>query len=173
MRQHAPYPAEMALKSTQLQIRVSSAQKAALKRLARDAGLDVSSYVLSRVLPDARARFHEILGALRRGADRRFALAELNDFLSGLPAAEFAEAVVDVPRLRLSPLLRNYVAAMVEHAAGRNGVAPPSWVRDVEPMDEPYFAAPFPRLRPYLLRAAPVAFKRRNLFIDASLGDRV
>ncbi|MBI3047075.1 MAG: DUF1778 domain-containing protein [Acidobacteria bacterium] len=163
----------MAARSAQLQIRITPARKAALKRRARAAGVDVSTYVLSRALPNARERFHEIVAALRQGADHRFALAELNDFLTGVPRAEFHDAVSDADLRGLSPLLQNYVAAMVEQAASRKGAAPPAWAREVEPIDEPYFAVPFPRLRPHLLRAAPVAFKRRNLFVDSSLGDRV
>ncbi|MGH7310893.1 MAG: plasmid mobilization protein, partial [Candidatus Rokuibacteriota bacterium] len=38
-------------KSAQLQIRVSPAEKAAIQRAARRAGLDMSAYVLTRVLP--------------------------------------------------------------------------------------------------------------------------
>lgn len=165
--------ADMPPKSAQLQVRVTPTQKAALKRLARRAGLDVSSYVLSRALPDGPARFRAMLDEFRRGADRRFVLAEINDLLTELTPAPFSDAVADVDLRGLSPLLQNYVAAMVEHAASRKGVTPPPWARDVEPMDEPYFAVPFPRLRPHLLRAAPVAFKRRNLFVDSSVGDRV
>ncbi|MGH7570660.1 MAG: plasmid mobilization protein [Gemmatimonadota bacterium] len=160
-------------KSQQLQIRVTPAQKAALKRLARRAGTDVSSYVLSRVLPTARPRLNEILHALRDGGDHRFALAELNDFLSGLTSAEFGDAVADVDLNGMSPFLRNYVAAMVEHAACQKGEVPPPWAGDVEPLEEPHFAVPFSSLRPHLLRESPVAFKRRNIFVDSTVGDRV
>lgn len=163
----------MTIKSRQLQIRITPAQQRALKRLARKANLDVSSYVLSRALPPDAARFEEILGTLRRDDDRRFVLAELNDFLEELTPARFANAVAGAGLQGLSPLLRNYVAAMVEQAAYRKGESPPSWVRDVEPLEEPYFAVPFRRLRPHLLRAAPVPFKRRNIFVDATIGDRV
>ena len=62
---------------------------------------------------------------------------------------------------------------MIEHAAHQKGEAPPAWVHDVEPLERPWFAVPFASLRPYLLRVAPVAFKRRNLFVDATVGDRV
>jgi len=163
----------MLAKSAQLQIRVTPAQKAALKRLASRAGLDVSSYVLARALPDVRARFRSILRELEYEADRRFALAELNEFLTGLSPAQFRDAVADVELQGLSHLVQNYVAAMVEQAASRKGQPSPSWAGDIEPVNEPYFAVPFPRLRPHLLRAAPVAFKRRNLFVDSSVGDRV
>lgn len=63
---------------------------------------------------------------------------------------------------------------MVELAAHRREVPPPAWVRDVEPMEmEPRFATPLAGLRLHLLRASPVPFKRRNIFIDSSIGDRV
>jgi hypothetical protein len=62
---------------------------------------------------------------------------------------------------------------MVEHAALQKGVSPPEWAHDVEPLKAPAFAVPFPRLRSYLLLSSPVAFKRRNLFVDATVGDRV
>ncbi|MBI4266647.1 MAG: hypothetical protein HY657_19945 [Acidobacteria bacterium] len=163
----------MLAKSEQLQIRVTRAQKAALKRLAHAAGVDVSSYVLARALPDVRARFHDILRALQHDEDRRFALAELNDFLTGLAPAQFRDAVADAELRHLSPLTANYAAAMVEQAASQKGEPPPAWTRDVEPLDEPYFAVPFLRLRPHLLRASPAAFKRRNLFVDAAVGDRI
>jgi hypothetical protein len=74
----------------------------------------------------------------------------------------------------LTPYLRNYVAAMVELTAHQRDVPPPAWVRGVEPLETaPHFATPLASLRLHLLRAAPVPFKRRNIFIDSSIGDRV
>lgn len=163
----------MSTKSQQLQIRVTPRQKAALKRSAAAAGVDVSTYVLSRILPPEHDRFAEILRALLTDASRRFALAELNDYLHACAPVEFSAAVAQAPPGGLSPLLRNYVAAMVEQAAGQKNVSPPMWVRDVAPLTEPYFATPLKSLRPHLLRAAPIPFKRRNIFVDASVGARV
>lgn len=164
----------MSRKTTQLQVRLSPAEKEALKRRAREAGLDVSAYVLLRALPPACLGFHRLLDELRAtGADHRFALASLNDHLASLTPEELPAAVADADLAGLSPFLRNYVAAMVEQAAFRRGVPPPAWVREVEPLDEPYFAVPLKSLRPHLLRSAPVAFKRRNLFVDSTIGDRV
>jgi uncharacterized protein (DUF1778 family) len=161
------------LKSQQLQIRVSPEQKRALKRRAREAGLDLSAYVLAHVLPAATERFAELLRALEDDRERRFVLAELNDLLTALGPTELG-GVVAAPDIRgLSPYLQNYVAAMVEQAAHQKRVSPPAWVRAVEPLEQPHFATASPRLRPHLLRSAPVPFKRRNIFVDASLGDRV
>ncbi len=165
----------MGTKSQQLQIRITPQQKAALRRLARSAGQDVSSYVLSRVLPEARLRFDEIVSALREGEDHRFALAELADLLSGLTRVQLPDAVaVAPPEMRdLSPLLQNYVAAMVEQASHQREVPAPAWARDVAPLEAPYFATPLRSLRLHLLRAAPPAFKRRNIFVDSGVGARV
>lgn len=167
----------MSTKSSQIQIRVSAREKAALQAFARSAGQSVSAYVLSRALPSAGLRFAELVRALgEEGADprrRRFALAELNDLLTGLASMELQEAVRGADLRGLSPYLRNYVAAMVELASKRSGVAPPSWTREVPPLEDPVFAADLPGLRLHLLRSTPVAFKRRNIFIDATIGDRV
>ena len=163
----------MPAKSEQLQVRVTRAEKAELKRLAGRAGVDLSSYVLARVLPSDRSRIAAILRALGDDGDHRFALAEFNDLLVGLTPRGFAEAVAGLDLDRLSPFLQNYVAAMIEHAARQKGEPAPSWARGIEPLDDPHFAVPFPSLRAHLLRTAPVAFKRRNIFIDSTIGDRV
>jgi hypothetical protein len=163
----------VAAKTDQLQIRVTAGQKRALRDAARRAGLDVSAYVLERSLPSQESRLRGIATALARGDDHRFALAELHDALEALAPAEFAHAVGELDLHRLSPFLQNYVTAMVEQAASRKGVPPPAWTRDVEPLDRPWFASTLAGLRLYLLRVSPVAFKRRNLFVDATVGDRV
>lgn len=162
-------------KTSQLQIRVTPAEKAALKRLARSAGEDLSAYVLSRVLPESGTVFRELVAALAAGADRRFVLAELNDALTAFAGGELVSAVAMVPAefRMLTGLEQNYIAAMVEQAAHDRGVAPPSWLREVPPLEEPHFATALRSLRLYLLGAAPVAYKRRNIFIDAGLGARV
>ena len=163
----------MADRSTQLQIRRTPEQKEVLRRLSRRTGQDVSAYVLSRALPDAQMRFARLLKALTDDQPG-FVLAELNDLLSGLTAGELCSAVEHADLDGLTPYLRNYVAAMVELASHRQDVPPPAWVRDVEPLETiPHFATPLAGLRLHLLRTAPVPFKRRNIFIDSSIGDRV
>ncbi|HEU6452527.1 MAG TPA: DUF1778 domain-containing protein [Gemmatimonadaceae bacterium] len=163
----------MTAKSEFLQIRVTPREKAMLKRLARAAGMDVSAYVLSRALPPARLRFAAIVARLSEDPDHRYVLAELNDFLTALAPAELRDAVANADLGKLSPFLRNYVAAMVEQASARKLVPPPSWAAGVEPLELPWFAAPLKSLRPHLLRSSPVPFKRRNIFVDSSVGDRV
>ncbi|MEW5918572.1 MAG: hypothetical protein AB1762_19375 [Gemmatimonadota bacterium] len=160
-------------KTQQLQIRVTPRQKTALKRQAVAAGIDVSTYVLSRVLPSEVSRFADILRQLQVESQRKYALAELNELLSGSPAGTLSEAIASADVSSLSPFLQNYVAAMVEQAAELKHITPPAWLRDVAPLDHPHFATPLISLRMHLMRAAPVPFKRRNIFVDSSLGARV
>ncbi len=163
----------MPRRTEQLQIRVTAREKAVLKQRARAAGLDMSGYVLACALPDDSGELGAILGALSNDADRRFALAELNDLLSRLAPIEFGDVVGRADVRRLAPLMQNYVAAMVEQAAQLKRVPAPPWTREVLPLAEPYFAVPFRTLRLHLLRAAPVPFRRRNIFVDAGIGARV
>lgn len=163
----------MGIRSQNVQVRVTPEQKAVLRRLAKRANQDLSSYILSRSLPAAGARFDALLRNLRGDSSPRFALAAINDFLSGLLPVQLTEGVEHAELSGLSQFLQNYVAAMVEQACSRNRVVPPPWVCEIQPLVEPYFAEELTSLRPHLLRAAPVAFKRRNLFVDSSIGARV
>jgi hypothetical protein len=168
----------MGRKTSHLQIRVTPAQKAALRRLAREAGQDLSSYVLTRALPPSHRRFEALVRSLGAAdaAERPYVLAEMNDFLSGLSGPELERAVASPDPTALgatSDYERNYVAAMVELACARKEIDPPSWTADVPPLDRPRFGTALSSLRSYLLRVSPVPFKRRNIFVDSSIGDRV
>lgn len=162
-------------KTEQLQIRVTRAEKNRLRRLAQAAGQDVSAYVLSRVLPAPAANFHTLLRSFGRADDYRYPLAELNDLLAGLSSGQLPDAVAAVPPefRELTPFLQNYVAAMVEQTCNQRAAEPPAWTTEVLPLAVPWFATPLRSLRLHLLTASPLAFKRRNIFIDASVGDRV
>ncbi len=100
-------------------------------------------------------------------------MAELNDLLSSLAPVELQRAVADADLRELSAHTQNYLAAMVERACERGGIEPPAWTRTVEPLAEPHFATRLAGLRLHLLHTSPVAFKRRNLFVDSGVGDRV
>ena len=105
------------------------------------------------------------------GADRMsYPLAELNDLLT----AARGEEIESLPCPEIGdPYRLNYVTAMVELAAHRTGVVPPMWTASVEPLPRPVFIDPSMKLRAHLLTASPPPFRRRNIFIDTSLGGRV
>ncbi len=159
-------------KSSQLQIRVSPAEKAAIQRAARRAGLDMSAYVLGRVLPPPARRFQDLTEACRDPQRARFALGELSSWLATLSAGELQEAVLSPPA-GLTLHLANYIAAMVEYGCWRSGVVPPAWTLAIAPPAEPVFGSTLASLRLYLLTHSPPPFRRRNIFIDASVGSSV
>jgi hypothetical protein len=159
-------------KNSQLQIRVSRAEKAIIQREAKRADMDMSAYVLSRVISAPAMRFQECVSATA-GQKFSFGLAELNSLLTSLSAIELKEAVAAPPVLALSPFVSNYVSAMVELACARRAVPVPSWTRAVVPLNDPWFASASLSLRQYLLTATPAPFRTRNIFIDSSLGSRV
>ena len=161
-----------AAKSEQLQIRVSKAEKAAIRRAAARAGLDVSAYVLARVSPPAAAEFAQTVARIGQG-DGRFALAELNALLTRLTGPELHEAIgAGIPR-ELTPQLENTVAAMVETACAKRGIVVPAWTREIAPLTEPLFGSALQSLRLQLLIHSPPPFRRRNIFVDATLDDQV
>jgi hypothetical protein len=159
-------------KTAQLQVRVTAGQKIAIQRAAARAGMDMSSYVLSRVLSVPARQFQDTVRDCV-GSAARFALARLNTLLSGLSAAELGDAVAVPPAASLTPFLANNIAAMVELACARRAVALPAWSRDIEPLVEPVFGSTLQGVRLHLLKSSPAPFRRRNLFIDATLGDQI
>jgi len=160
-------------KSSQLQIRVSAAQKLAIQRNAQRARMDMTTYVLSRVLPEPAVRFQTLAAACETAPEAAFAFAALNKFLSALLAAELREAVSAMPREISTPFVANYVAAMVEQACAQQGLLPPAWTRSIEPLPAPYFGSCLQGLRLYLLTHSPPPFRRRNIFIDSGVGVQV
>lgn len=164
----------MPRKSAQLQIRVTPAIKARLKREAATAGVDVSTLVLARALPDVSTALARLVETAA-GAERpSFALAAIHDLLANTPRSALPALVAVSPLGGVADRwLANYLAAMVESRCGTLDLPCPPWTRDVEPLSQPWFASALRSLRPHLLRASPIAFKRRNLFIDSTVGTRV
>jgi hypothetical protein len=159
-------------KRSQLQIRVSRSEKAAIQRAAKRAGMPMSAYVLSRVLCVPINRFQECVSAAA-GPKPSLGLAELNTLLTELSTAELRNAVAAAPQVTLSPYLANYVAAMVDLACARRAIPEPVWTRTIAPLEDPVFGSDLPSLRHYLLTHSPAPFRRRNIFIDSTLGSRV
>jgi hypothetical protein len=164
-------------KTQQVQLRVSPQQKAALKRAAGRAGMDMSEWILARTLPSGPRQFAEVVESLAAaGASRtlrRLALAAVHDFLAQCSQMDLAFCVAEIPLLPRDELAANYLAAMVEKTCYCNAVCPPTWCQRIEPLKHPYFASDLLSLRLYLLRVSPPPFKRRNLFVDATIGGRV
>lgn len=99
--------------------------------------------------------------------------AEILDLLASLEGGALAAAVREPPSVALTPYWQNYLAATLEHTAAARRMPPPAWTRDVPPLAEPAFGSSLESLRLHLLVNSPPAFVQRNIFIDASVGDRV
>lgn len=160
-------------KMAQLQIRVSADEKAMIQNAAKRAQMDMSTWVLSRILPVRKREFHHLLHQLVLSTQPRLVLAELHDFLFSLTATEFDDALDEWTDVSLSDYLSNYVAAMVEYAAAQKDVEPPLWTKSIKPLIQPVFVSELKLLRLHLLLHAPPPFRRRNIFIDASIGARI
>lgn len=161
-------------KAEQLQLRVSRAQKKEIRRRADASGMDMSSYVLAQVLPPESERFDRLVNALAHPRkDSRFVFAEINALLANAEGDAFVRAVSNQPRTLLDPFKANYLAAMIEAAAGQKGVRPPQWTQDIAPLKEPYWGNKLASLRLHLLLNAPLPFRSRNIFIDATVGDQL
>lgn len=160
-------------KSAQIQLRVAPAQKADLMRRARAAGLGLSEWMLGRLIPDRRVRFLALTRSLATTSRPSYVLAAIHDLLAGLHRADLADVTEGFVDSTRSGVVSNQLAAMVETAAARLGTPPPRWVDDIRPLRTPWFASDLISLRLHLLCNSPPAFRRRNLFVDASVGARV
>lgn len=133
----------------------------------------MSAYVLSRAVPSPAMRLQECIEDSAGPAPPSFALAELNSLLAGWTAGELRDALAAPPTTALTPFLSNYIAAMIEQACEGRSVRVPGWVRAIPPLPEPAFGTTLKSLRLHLLTHSPPPFRRRNIFIDATVGDRV
>ncbi|MDA1076061.1 MAG: hypothetical protein O3A63_15070 [Proteobacteria bacterium] len=161
-------------KTEQLQIRLSSEQKASIKAQAAQSGEDVSRWVLRRLLPPGALELEHLVEALSSPrTDRPLKLAAIHDFLERQTATDLKIAVGALNLSRLTPFEANYVAAMIETACSNKHVTPPEWLDDILVLPDPWFASNLKSLRLHLLTSSPPPFRRRNLFIDSTLGSRV
>jgi uncharacterized protein (DUF1778 family) len=160
-------------KTAQIQLRVTPAEKSDLVRRARAAGLDLSAWMLQRLLPDRRARFVALVRSLAATSQPAYVLAEIHDLLAALRRIDFSTVTETLSTASLDEVRANQLAAMVETTAARIRVRSPDWVDDVSPLRNPWFASELLSLRLHLLCNSPPAFRRRNLFVDSTIGDRV
>lgn len=168
------------LKNKQLQIRVTNEEKKLIEKMAKNAGLDVSRWILNKAIPEQRKQFEEILLSLENErypltSDAKFNIAKLNDLLSGLTSVDFSKLFLDLNifRYQINEYLLNYITAMIETRAKQLNLLAPNWVKEVKPLTSPVFVEKLKSLRLYLLLNSPYEFRKRNIFIDSSVGARV
>jgi hypothetical protein len=162
----------MTTRTSQLQIRVTPLEKEALRGAARRAGVGMSEWVLRRALPDHCLRLRGLVGALE-GSGRAAVWAEIIGCLQELEPWAFTGAVAQLETESMGSREANYLAALVESRADQLGLEAPAWTRAVEPLSIPWFGTSLRSVRLHLMVESPVVFRRRNLFVDAGVGDRV
>ena len=160
-------------KTAQLQIRVSPQEKAAIIRLAKRADMGISPWVLSKLLPPGQQSFQKLVDQLKRAVHPKYILAEIHDMLNAAAADEFELMVSQPPGSGLTDYLANYVAAMIEYTAVQKGRKAPIWTEKVAPLNVPVFGSDLKSLQLYLLTHSPPPFRRRNIFVDATVGRRI
>lgn len=133
----------------------------------------MSAWIRSRLLSDKERTFAELVADSSKPSRRQGALAELNEFLFGLDPKDFTGAVSQGLPTHLGQYEANYIAAMVEVAAHQKKISPPKWTSSFSGLDTPVFGSSLAGLRLHLLASSPPPFRRRNIFIDSTLGDRV
>lgn len=156
-----------------LQIRVTSTEKKLIQSKARRLGMDMSVWVKSRLFSEQNQNYRELIDSILDKSSSKEALAFLNDFLHALTAKEFHEVVTEIPEHFINSLEGNYIAAMVEMAAHQKNITSPSWTNKYAGLSKPYFSSKFEKLRLHLLLSSPIPFRKRNIFIDSTIGDRV
>lgn len=160
-------------KTTQLQIRVTPAEKAAIQRAAQQLNMDMSTYVLNKLLPQRSKEFQDLLAELVVSDDSRFVLSEINTLLSRLSNAELKNIFSITLPIGLSDYLSNYLAAMVEYVCNQHKIKTPEWTKTIAPLKQAVFGSKLQSLRLYLLTHSPAPFRRRNIFVDTTVGGQV
>ena len=162
------------MKNSQLQIRVSEAQKKSIQQAAALENRDISSWVLAKLFKSPKAQFLEKINTLfEEPSQRKYLLADLADFLTHLDSEPLKEVLQTAWFTHQDPFLSNYVAAMLELSAHQHQIPTGTALLPIEPLETPYFGTDLKSLRLYLLQVSPPPFRARNIFIDTSLGGRV
>lgn len=137
--------------------------------------MDISAYLLSKAGLDLRAKWDGLAGDLERADDEKisYVWAAIIDFLTPLSRQDFQDLFANEPAWSLSDFKENYLVGLIERVAQNLNIPAPNWALDVNPLADPYFPEEHPKLRVYLMLHGDPIFRRRNIFIDSSIGGRV
>lgn len=164
------------MKTEQLQIRVSPEVKWSIRKRADAAHIDMSEWILAVLFPPAAREFQKLVADVAKqghSSNRFYAFAALSDFLNELEPENLAQAIAEKPEMKLDEFVFNYIAAMVELTCHQKKICQPEWLQEAIGLRQPYFGSSLPSLRFYLLTHSPIPFKKRNIFVDSSVGDRI
>lgn len=161
------------IKDEFLQIRLSSIQKELIRSAAKSANTDMSSWIMSKVINNQSDEFLNIVRKLISNQKQSYIYAEIHDYLMKCDSKDFSKSVEAGPTGMLDKFQLNYVAAMVEHRAKQLQAIIPQWCEEIPILETPFFGSSLKSLKLYLLLNSPLAFRRRKIFIDSTVGSRV
>jgi hypothetical protein len=160
-------------KTDYIQIRISKKEKEHFIKLARWKKLSLSGWILDRIRAEIPPiEINELYSKLKHASDSSYIFALLNDYFIKINEYQWANLVTQKPENLDSENLC-YLASMIERTAELRGFKIPDWVKNVDSLWIPYFGSNVKKLRLHLLVNSPVSFKKRNIFIDSSIGERV
>lgn len=162
-------------KTKYLQIRVTQEEKKLIERIAKRNNTTISELILDKLLSENlnKDKFQNLVSDLAKSKKPSLVFAEISDFLNKLHGDEFKTAVDEKPKAKLSNYHQNYLAAMIEFSANTKKVNPPEWINEIDVLTEPVFGSKLKNLRTHLLLNSPIPFRKRNIFIDSTVGNRV
>ena len=133
----------------------------------------MSSWVLSKISNNQSKEFLRVVEKLVSSKKQSYIYAEIHDLLMKCGNNIFNKTIESSPTVELNSFQINYVAAMVEYRAMQLNEKIPAWCSEITTLDTPYFGSSLKSLNLYLLLNSPLAFRKRNIFIDSSVGQRV
>jgi hypothetical protein len=99
----------------------------------------------------------------------RLCIQFADDFRGAEPAVQ-ASLLKTAPRATGDPRWDAFLAAMAEHLAYHNGLPLPTWAeRRDRFLRRWWFLSDLPSVKPTALAESPAAFRRRGIFVTASL----
>lgn len=158
-------------KTEQLQIRLTAKEKEQIRRSAEAENQTISEWILNQLQRSQQRSFETLVEKLE--TESSYAFSDLNEFIESIAAKELSALAMPTALGRLQTNTQNYLAAMIEHAAHQKNTPPPRWTQTINPPTQPQFGSELKSLRLHLLLHSPAAFRRRNIFIDSSIGDKV
>jgi hypothetical protein len=163
-------------KDSHIQIRINKKQKAILQAAAARDAKELSSWILDRLTPKYVEKWYELCQGLRGKRNINAAshlFAEIHDLLASLNRDELSHLAGFAPQRPIASESYAYLSAMIEYAVSTKKAKMPEWINEAPPLRVPFFGSPLLSLRLHLLTHSPVAYRKRNIFIDAPIGGRV
>lgn len=160
------------VKDTHIQIRLSSTQKKVVEKNAKTQGLSISQYLLNLIEKDSSfdKKLTIIINEILKNGLDPYLLSEFSILVLDLSNNDLLKLVEKPFSSNCNGLSLNYLLATLETELKRRNLELPEWFGNIKSLKEPWFGTNLKSLRGFLLLNSPLAFRRRNIFIDSLIG---